>query len=117
MLKIAVILVSLALIFYSSSIIFNLISKEIKTFVLTLIWLGVFCDVTGTIFMFQIRPGVNFDLHSIIGISALFLMSVKAVILVFRYFKHNKTDSKIFKIYGIVSWLLWLYVFFSGMQK
>lgn len=117
MLKIAILFVTLAMIFYSSSIIINLASKKIKSFVLILIWLGVFCDISGIIFMFQIRPGVHFDVHSIIGISALFLMSVKAMILVYRYFKCNKIDTVIYKVFGTISWLLWMYGFYSGMQK
>ena len=68
------IIVTLALVSYSIGILTEQVKKKIIPRVLVFITLGVFLDVTATVFMILGSKNSPFTIHGFIGYSALFLI-------------------------------------------
>ena len=73
------VIVTLALISYSIGILTEQVKKKIIPRVLIFITLGVFLDVTATIFMILGSKNSPFTIHGFIGYSALLLMLIELV--------------------------------------
>jgi uncharacterized repeat protein (TIGR03987 family) len=108
----AIVSVFLALIFYSGSILRELVKKEVTRNILILFWLGLFFDVAGTILMFNISKGFSLSLHSVIALIALFLMGIKAVWSLVNY--RAGLGRRVPTVYIMFAWILWLSVFVLG---
>jgi len=73
------VIVTLALASYSIGILTEQVKKKIIPRVLVFITLGVFLDVTATVFMILGSKNSPFTIHGFIGYSALLLMLIELV--------------------------------------
>lgn len=108
----AIISVLLALIFYATSIYQEFAGKKVTRKILILFWLGFVFDLTGTILMSLIAKGFSLNFHSVLGISALGLMGIKAVWSSINY--RAGLGQRVPTAYTVLSALVWLAVFLLG---
>jgi len=106
-------IVTLALIFYSISIITEQRKKKISTFVLAFVALGLLFDITGTLLMIV---GAHFKLltwHGLIGYTALGGMLVDTILL--WKSRATKTPSAQLHLYTRIAYIWWIIAYFSGV--
>ncbi len=117
MLILSIILITLALVFYSIGVWSEFYTKYLKAWHLFFFWFGFIFDVSGTIAMHKISDnGFNLlDPHTLTGQIALWLMlahSIWATIIV----KKGSEQLRVkFHKYSIVVWIIWLIPYFGGM--
>ena len=73
------IIINLALVFYSIGVWSERISGRLKWWHLAFFVLGLICDTWGTSLMFEMAGGMTFDVHGLSGLLAIVLMLVHAV--------------------------------------
>lgn len=117
MLVLAIILISLALILYSVGIWSNLIKKTVTKTALITQWTGSVFDISGNIAMILLFPGFSVNLHSILGLTVVGLMLIKAVTNTVFYVRNAGRDIAVVRIFGLVVWLLWVTEYFIGMSR
>ncbi len=111
----AVIIINLALVFYSIGVWSERIAGRLKPWHSVFFWMGIVCDTWGTGLMFEQAGGLTFDLHGISGVLAIALMFVHAIwatlVLV------NKDEKMIanFHKFSVAVWLIWLIPYSSPM--
>ncbi|MCX6153401.1 MAG: HsmA family protein [Candidatus Kapabacteria bacterium] len=110
-------LISLALVFYSIGIWAERLAHYLKPWHVISFWLGLFFDVSGTMAMSHIskREFNFFDLHTLTGQLALWLMLSHAVWATWVIHKGSESLHKKFHRYSIVVWCFWLIPYFGGM--
>jgi len=117
MIILSIVLITLALIFYSIGVWYEYFSKYLKAWHLVAFWLGFIFDVSGTIAMNNISDN-GFDLlepHTLTGQIALWLMfihSIWASVVVIKGSDHIRSR---FHKYSIIVWVIWLMPYFGGM--
>ena len=111
----AVIVINLALLFYSIGVWSERLQGRLKVWHTVFFWMGLVCDTWGTGLMFDYVGGMSFDVHGISGLLAIVLMFVHAVWA--TYVLVNKDDRMIvnFHKFSIFVWLIWLIPYFSPM--
>ena len=98
----AVVLINLALLFYSLGVWAEHFKRYLKGWHVAAFWTGFFFDTTGTLAMDLLEPGIDWSsLHTITGQIALWLM-----------FAHAKRR---FHRFSLVVWTIWLVPYFGGM--
>lgn len=116
MLIAAIVIISLALVFYSIGVWAERIQKTLKPWHVAVFWLGLTCDTIGTTVMSQMVVGqetVNF--HMITGIAAILLMLFHAVWATIVLFRKNDTMKQNFHKFSLIVWIIWLIPYFSGV--
>jgi uncharacterized repeat protein (TIGR03987 family) len=110
-------LITLALIFYSLGIWSERIARYLKTWHVAAFWLGFIFDVTGTYAMHRLatKPFNIFELHTLTGQIALWLMLIHAVWAFYVIRKGSEKARKGFHRYSIIVWLIWLIPYFGGL--
>lgn len=111
MLIIAIVLVVIALVFYSLSVLTLQRKKQASPKILKFQALGLVLDCTGTLFMFNIRAGFSWSVHAFISLLALLLMALEVWFLK-RYM--NQEVPKWFLRFSKVSYAYWLLIFIFG---
>ncbi len=117
MIILSTVLITLALIFYSTGIWAERIARYLKPWHVVTFWTGFLFDVTGTWAMHKMADG-KFDLldaHTLTGQIALWLMlghALWATIVV-----RKGTNALLVKFHklSIFVWLVWLIPYFGGM--
>jgi len=111
----AVIVINLALLFYSIGVWSERLQGRLKTWHTAFFWLGLICDTWGTGLMFDYVGEMSYDIHGISGVLAIALMFIHAswatVVL-------SKKDEKMianFHKFSIAVWFIWLIPYFSPM--
>ena len=111
---IAIITITLALVFYTLGVWSEHRSKH-----LVLFWLGLCMDTTGTILMGRIAKQSIFSgqlsLHGITGALAIVLMIVHAIWATIVLVKKNEASAKNFHRLSIAVWVIWLIPYILGM--
>ena len=106
----AIITITLALVFYTIGVFSERKSNILKPVHVLFFFLGLVCDTTGTTIMSLIAKAnsSSFGIHDITGLIAILLMLFHAVwaIIVFR--KNNEEIQKNFHRSSIVVWFIWL---------
>jgi len=112
---IAVVVINLALLFYSIGVWSERLQGRLKIWHTAFFWLGLVCDTWGTGLMFDCVGGMSYDIHGISGVLAIALMFIHAswatVVL-------SKKDEKMianFHKFSIAVWFIWLIPYFSPM--
>ena len=111
------ILITLALVFYSTGIWAERLARFLKPWHVVMFWIGFAFDVSGTLFMHKMAEG-KFDLldsHTLTGQIALWLMlghALWATIVIRKGIEPLRTK---FHKFSIVVWLIWLIPYFGGM--
>ena len=109
----AVIVVTCALIYYSTAVITEQRKSSITRFVLTFLTLDVALDITSTVLM--ILGSSHITIHGFIGWSALAVMLVDAI-LIWRYWAKNKSArvSKRLNLYTRYAYGWWVVAYIAG---
>lgn len=117
LLLISTILITLALIFYSTGIWAERFSRYLKKWHVAAFWTGFMFDVSGTWSMSRLsqHPFNLFELHSLTGQIALWLMLIHAVWATFVVIRGSENQRTKFHRYSIIVWLIWLIPYFGGM--
>lgn len=107
----AIILVFIALIPYTMSVIVIHKKKKITKMAFVLQSSGVFLDIIGTICMFNITPGFSWTTHAIVSLFGLVLMALE---IVFHIKFYNKITPKWLLWYTKIDYIYWLFIFTLG---
>ena len=111
------ILITLALVFYSTGIWAERISRILKGWHVVTFWIGFSFDVAGTLIMHKMAEGKFdiLDLHTLTGQIALWLMLGHAIWATVVIRKSMESMLTRFHRFSIVVWLIWLIPYFGGM--
>lgn len=118
LLIIAIISITLALIFYTIGVFGEKRKGELTILHTVLFWCGFVFDTLGTTIMGQIsktteKTGLN--LHAITGGLALILMAFHALWATFIIIKKDEKSKKVFHKFSIIVWAIWLVPYILGM--
>lgn len=112
----AIITITLALIFYTIGVFSERKSGTLKKFHVIIFWIGLLFDTTGTTIMSIISNGGSLlSLHGITGALAIILMLFHAVWATRVFIKKDKEKLESFHKFSIVVWLIWLVPYILGM--
>jgi uncharacterized repeat protein (TIGR03987 family) len=111
----AVIVINLALIFYSIGVWSERIQGRLKVWHTVFFWLGLICDTLGTGMMFEMAGGLTYDVHGLSGLLAILLMFVHAIWATVVLVRKDEKMILNFHKFSIVVWLIWLIPYFSPM--
>ena len=116
LLIIAIIFITLALVFYTIGVFGEKKKGELTLFHTVLFWLGFVCDTVGTNIMSNIAGGgFSFNIHSITGLLALLLMGLHAIWATIIIIKKDNKAKRIFHKFSIFVWIIWLLPYILGI--
>jgi uncharacterized repeat protein (TIGR03987 family) len=121
MLLYAIILITLALIFYSVGVWSERLQNILKKWHIVVFWLGLIFDTAGTTVMSRIAsseavPETTANpFHAITGVIAILLMAFHAIWATVVTVRKDEKMIKSFHKFSIAVWLIWLITFISGM--
>lgn len=116
LLIIAIIFITLALVFYTIGVFGEKKKGELTLFHTVLFWLGFVCDTVGTNIMSNIAgSGFSFNIHSITGLLALLLMGLHAIWATIIIIKKDNKAKRIFHKFSIFVWIIWLLPYILGI--
>jgi len=116
-LVVATVLISLALVFYSTGVWAERIARELKPWHVAAFWTGLFFDLSGTWAMHRLAEG-PFDLrepHTLTGQIALWLMLAHAAWATVVVRAGSGEARRGFHRYSLAVWTIWLVPFLGGM--
>lgn len=111
---VSMILITLALVFYSVGVWSERIAGRLKVWHLIFFWGGLVFDTIGTGIMMEMAGGLGFDVHSITGALAILLMIIHAVWATVVLIRKDEHAIANFHKFSVVVWLIWLIPYFSG---
>lgn len=111
----AIIVINLALIFYSIGVWGERIQGMLKVWHTVLFWFGLVCDTWGTGMMFDFVGGMSYDIHGFSGLLAIILMLVHALWATFVLWKKDEKMIVNFHKFSVFVWLIWLIPYSSPM--
>lgn len=117
LLILSTILITLALVFYSTGIWSERFAKYLKGWHVAMFWTGFIFDVSGTLAMTRLaNHSFNLlELHTLTGQIALWLMLIHAIWATYVVSKGSEMSRKRFHRYSLIVWLIWLVPYFGGM--
>jgi uncharacterized repeat protein (TIGR03987 family) len=117
LLVLSTILITLALVFYSTGIWSERYSRYLKAWHVGAFWAGFLFDVSGTWVMSRLseNPYNLLDLHALTGQLALWLMLIHAIWATYVVRKGSESARKRFHRYSLIVWLIWLVPYSGGM--
>ena len=111
----AVIVINLALLFYSIGVWSERFQGRLKFWHTAFFWLGLICDTWGTGMMFEYVGGMSYDIHGYSGLLAIVLMFIHAVWATLVLLRRNDNMIVNFHKFSVFVWLVWLIPYFSPM--
>lgn len=111
----AVIVINLALVFYSIGVWSERFAGRLKPWHLAFFWLGIVCDTWGTGLMFDMVGGMTYDMHGISGLLAIILMLLHAVWATVVLVRKNEPALTSFHRFSVAVWVIWLIPYLSPM--
>lgn len=111
----AVIVINLALLFYSIGVWSERFQGRLKIWHTVFFWMGLVCDTWGTGMMFDYVGGMSYDLHGISGVLAIALMLIHAVWATIVLLKKDEKMIASFHRFSVLVWTIWLIPYFSPM--
>jgi uncharacterized repeat protein (TIGR03987 family) len=111
----AVIVINLALVFYSIGVWSERIQGRLKVWHTVFFWLGLVCDTWGTGMMFEMAGGLTYDVHGLSGLLAIILIFVHAIWATVVLVRKDEKMILNFHKFSIFVWLIWLIPYFSPM--
>ncbi|MFZ0531549.1 MAG: HsmA family protein [Anaerolineales bacterium] len=109
------IIISLALIFYSIGVWSERIQGKLKTWHLIFFWSGLVCDMWGTGLMIDMAGGLTSDIHGVTGVIAIVLMLIHAFWATLVLIKKDENAISNFHKFSLIVWFVWLIPYFSPM--
>jgi uncharacterized repeat protein (TIGR03987 family) len=110
----AMILITVALLFYSIGVWSERIAGRLKGWHLIFFWTGLVFDTLGTGMMMDMAGGITFDVHGLTGVIAILLMLLHAVWASVVLLRKDERLIQNFHRFSLVVWLIWLVPYFSG---
>lgn len=110
-----VIIINLALVFYSIGVWGERFSGRLKLWNLIFFWMGFVCDTWGTGMMFDMAGGFIINIHGVTGIIAIVLMLIHAVWATIVLLRKDEKMIVSFHKFSLVVWLIWLVPYSSPM--
>jgi uncharacterized repeat protein (TIGR03987 family) len=110
----SMILITLALVFYSIGVWSERIAGRLKSWHLIFFWTGFVFDTIGTGIMLEMAGGITYDLHGLTGVLAILLMLVHAIWATFVLARKDEKMIVNFHKFSVVVWVIWLIPYFSG---
>ena len=111
----AVIVINLALVFYSIGVWSERIQGRLKVWHTVFFWLGLICDTLGTGMMFEMAGGLTYDVHGLSGLLAIILMFVHAIWATVVLVRKDEKMILNFHKFSVFVWLIWLIPYISPM--
>lgn len=112
----AIITITLALIFYTIGVFSERKSGTLKKFHIIIFWIGLLFDTTGTTIMSSISRGTSLvSPHGITGALAIILMLFHAIWATVVFIKKDNEKLHNFHKFSIVVWLIWLVPYILGL--
>ena len=110
-------LITLALVFYSIGVWAERLARFLKPWHVAAFWVGFVFDVAGTWTMHKMAEGPFdlFDLHTLTGQLALWLMLAHAIWATVVIRRGSDEVRAGFHRYSLIVWLIWLVPYFGGM--
>lgn len=112
---IPMIVISLALIFYSIGVWSERLAGVLKLWHLVFFVMGLICDTWGTGLMLEMAGGLTFGLHGVSGLLAIILMLIHAVWAAVVLIQKNEKALYNFHKFSILVWFIWLIPYLSPM--
>jgi len=109
------IIITLALIFYSIGVWSERFSGRLKVWHLVFFWFGIICDTWGTGLMFKMVGGLSYDLHGLSGLLAIILMFIHAIWATVVLLKKDEKLITSFHKFSVTVWVIWLIPYLSPM--
>jgi uncharacterized repeat protein (TIGR03987 family) len=113
--RIPMIIISLALIFYSIGVWSERIQGRLKFWHLVFFFLGLACDTWGTGLMIELAGGLTFDIHGVTGVIAILLMMIHAIWASVVLIKKDTKAILNFHKFSLFVWFIWLIPYLSPM--
>jgi len=110
----AMILITLALVFYSIGVWSERIAGRLKWWHLIFFWTGLIFDTIGTAIMMEMAGGIGLDIHGVTGVLAILLMVIHAVWATMVLVRKDEKAITNFHKFSVVVWAIWLVPYFSG---
>lgn len=110
-----VIIINLALVFYSIGVWSERFAGRLKVWHLVFFWLGIVCDTWGTGLMFEMVGGLTYDVHGLSGLLAIILMFIHALWATVVLLRRNENAIRNFHKFSVAVWVIWLIPYFSPM--
>jgi uncharacterized repeat protein (TIGR03987 family) len=82
---------------------------------LGLFWLGLAFDTFGTTLMSQIAGGWKWDVHGVIGLTAVALMLIHSIWATAALVFKQESVLRSFRKFSVHVWALWMAAFISGI--
>jgi uncharacterized repeat protein (TIGR03987 family) len=114
-LTVSVIVINLALLFYTIGVWSERIAGRLKAWHLVFFWLGLVCDTWGTGLMFEMAGGLTYDIHGLSGVLAIILMFIHAIWATIVLLKKDEKWIANFHKFSVAVWLIWLIPYSSPM--
>ena len=111
----AVILINLALVFYTIGVWAERIQGRLRVWHTVFFWLGLVCDTWGTSMMFDYVGGMKYDIHGVSGVLAIALMFIHAIWATIVLLRKDERMILNFHKFSIFVWLVWLIPYSSPM--
>ena len=111
----ALVLITLALIFYSIGVWSERIAGSLKRWHLVFFWGGFVLDTTVTGIMLELAGGIKFDLHGLTGLIAILLMLVHSIWATIVLLRNDERMIQNFHKFSLRVWLIWLIPYISGL--
>jgi uncharacterized repeat protein (TIGR03987 family) len=109
------IIISLALIFYTIGVWSERIQGRLKPWHLVFFYLGLVCDTWGTGLMIEMAGGLTSDIHGVTGVIAILLMLIHAAWATVVLVRKDEKMIQNFHKFSLVVWLIWLIPYLSPM--
>jgi uncharacterized repeat protein (TIGR03987 family) len=109
------IIISLALIFYSIGVWSERIQGKLKPWHLVFFWMGLVCDTWGTGLMIEMAGGLTFEFHGVTGVFAIVLMMIHAFWASVVLIRKDEKMIRNFHKFSLVVWFIWLVPYLSPM--
>ena len=109
------IIISLALVFYSIGVWSERIQGKLKPWHLIFFWSGLICDTWGTGLMIEMAGGLTTDIHGVTGVIAILLMLIHAFWATLVLIKKDEKAISNFHKFSLFVWFIWLIPYFSPM--
>lgn len=110
----SMILITLALVFYSIGVWSERLAGRLKGWHLIFFWAGLVFDTTGTGIMMEMAGGITFDVHGLTGVIAIVLMFIHALWATVVLVRKDEKAILNFHRFSVGVWLIWLIPYFSG---
>jgi uncharacterized repeat protein (TIGR03987 family) len=109
------IIISLALVFYTIGVWSERIQGRLKPWHLVFFYMGLVCDTWGTGLMIEMAGGLTSDIHGVTGVIAILLMLIHAAWATVVLVRKDEKMIQNFHKFSLVVWLIWLVPYLSPM--